>query len=43
MAAHSEQSCERFRRLNYGQLQIDLTVDDPKALKPWTVRCSESV
>jgi hypothetical protein len=30
---------ERFRRLNYGQLQVDLTVDDPKAYtKPWTVR-----
>jgi len=30
---------ERFRRLNYGQLQVDLTIDDPKAYtKPWTVR-----
>jgi hypothetical protein len=30
---------ERFRRLSYGQLQVDLTVDDPKAYtKPWTVR-----
>jgi hypothetical protein len=30
---------ERFRRLSYGQLQVDLTIDDPKAYtKPWTVR-----
>jgi len=30
---------ERFRRVNYGQLEIDLTVDDPKAYtKPWTIR-----
>ena len=30
---------ERFRRVNYGRLEIDLTIDDPKAYtKPWTVR-----
>jgi len=30
---------ERFRRLNYGTLQIDVTIDDPKAYtKPFTVR-----
>ena len=30
---------ERFRRVNYGTLQIDVTVDDPKAYtRPWTVR-----
>ena len=30
---------ERFRRLSYGQLQVDLTVEDPKAyIEPWTVR-----
>jgi hypothetical protein len=30
---------ERFRRLSYGQLQVDMTVDDPKSYtKPWTVR-----
>ena len=30
---------ERFRRLNMGTMQIDITVDDPKAYtKPWTVR-----
>jgi len=29
---------ERFRRLNYGHLEVDLTVDDPKAYtRPWTV------
>jgi hypothetical protein len=29
---------ERFRRLNVGNLEIDVTVDDPKAYtKPWTV------
>jgi len=33
---------ERFRRLNYGTLQIDITVDDPKAYtKPWTVRVTQ--
>ena len=30
---------ERFRRLSYGQLQVDLTIDDPKSYtKLWTVR-----
>jgi hypothetical protein len=29
---------ERFRRVNLGTLEIDVTVDDPKAYtKPWTV------
>ena len=29
---------ERFRRVDYGHLEIDITVDDPKAYtKPWTV------
>ena len=28
---------ERFRRVNYGTLEIDVTVDDPKAYtRPWT-------
>jgi hypothetical protein len=28
---------ERFRRINYGLLEIDVTVDDPKAYtRPWT-------
>lgn len=30
--------CGRFRRVNYGNLEIQITVDDPKAYtKPWTV------
>ena len=30
---------ERFRRTNYGTLELELTVDDPKAYtKPWTVK-----
>ena len=29
---------ERYRRLSYGRLDIEVTVDDPKAyLRPWTV------
>ena len=35
---------ERFRRLNYGTLEIEVTVDDPKAYtKPWTVRLKQSI
>jgi hypothetical protein len=35
---------ERFRRLDYSHLQIDMTVDDPKAYtKPWTVRVDQRV
>jgi hypothetical protein len=30
---------ERFRRPTYGRIEIDVTIDDPKAYtKPWTVR-----
>ena len=33
---------ERFRRVNYGRLAIDLTVDDPKAYtRPWTVTLNQ--
>jgi hypothetical protein len=33
---------ERFRRPTFGHLQIDFTVDDPKAYtKPWTVRIDQ--
>jgi hypothetical protein len=33
---------ERFTRVNYGTLRIDITVDDPKAYtKPWTVRITQ--
>jgi hypothetical protein len=35
---------ERFRRPNYGNLEIDITIDDPKAYtKPWTVRVSQRI
>ena len=30
---------ERFRRVNYGRLELDITVEDAKAyMRPWTVR-----
>ncbi len=30
---------ERIRRVNYGRLEVEITVDDPKAYtKPWTVK-----
>ena len=30
---------ERFRRLDFGHLEIGITIDDPKAYaKPWTAR-----
>jgi hypothetical protein len=33
---------ERFRRVNYGTLEIEITVDDPKAFtKPWTVKLNQ--
>ena len=35
---------ERFRRPNYGTLDIDITVNDPKAYtKPWTITMKESI
>jgi hypothetical protein len=35
---------ERFRRLSYGQLQIDMTVEDSKAYtKPFTVRVDQRI
>jgi len=35
---------ERFRRPNFGQIEIDVTVDDPKAYtRPWTVRLNQYV
>lgn len=35
---------ERFRRLDYGHIEIDITVDDPKAYtQPFTVRVSHQV
>jgi len=35
---------ERFRRVNYGNLEIEITVEDPKAYtKPWTVTVKQRV
>jgi hypothetical protein len=35
---------ERIRRPTFGHLQIDMTVDDPKAYtKPWTVRVDQRI
>ena len=35
---------ERFRRVNYGQLEIEFTVDDPKAYtRPFTVRVVQQI
>jgi len=33
---------ERFRRPNYGTLEIDITINDPKAYtRPWTVHVKQ--
>jgi hypothetical protein len=35
---------EKFRRPNYGTLEIELTVDDPKAYtKPWIIQIKQSI
>jgi hypothetical protein len=35
---------ERFRRVNYGRLEIDVTIDDPKAYtRPWTVTLGQRI
>ncbi len=35
---------ERFRRVDYGHLEIELMVNDPKAYtKPWTVKMNHSI
>ncbi len=35
---------ERFRRTNFGMLEIEVTVDDPKAYtKPWTVKFNQRI
>jgi hypothetical protein len=35
---------ERFRRPNFGSLEIDITIDDPKAYtKPFTVRVNQQI
>ena len=33
---------ERFRRVTYGRLEIDITIDDSKSYtRPWTVRVNQ--
>ena len=40
----SARMTERFRRINYGKLEIELTVDDPKSYtKPWTVKMNQTI
>jgi hypothetical protein len=35
---------ERFRRPDFGHLEVELTVDDPKAYtKPWTVKVNQVI
>jgi hypothetical protein len=35
---------EKFRRVNFGNLEIEITVDDPKAYtKPWTVKLHQLI
>jgi hypothetical protein len=35
---------ERYRRVNYGSMEIAITVDDPKAYtKPWTIKVNELI
>jgi hypothetical protein len=35
---------ERFRRTSFGHMEIDITVDDPKAYtEPWTVRMNQTI
>jgi hypothetical protein len=35
---------ERFRRVNYGKLEIEVTVDDPKAYTaPWTIKLNQLI
>jgi hypothetical protein len=38
------QLTERFRRVSYGRMEIDITVDDPEAYtEPWTVRVNQEI
>jgi hypothetical protein len=35
---------ERYRRINYGNLEIEVTIDDPKAYTaPWTVKMNQFI
>jgi hypothetical protein len=38
------QMTEKFRRVNYGTLEIEITIDDPKAYtRPWTVKLNHFI
>ena len=38
------QITERFRRIDFGHMEIEITVDDPKAYtKPWTVKIAQVI
>jgi hypothetical protein len=40
----SAKMTERFRRVNFGKMEIEVTVDDPKAYtKPWTVKVNQRI
>ncbi|HYR89212.1 MAG TPA: hypothetical protein VE422_34365 [Terriglobia bacterium] len=35
---------ERFRRVNYGNLEIDMTIEDPKTFTaPWTIKLNQTI
>ena len=35
---------ERFRRIDFGHMEIEVTVDDPKAYtKPWTIKMIHNI
>ena len=35
---------ERFRRVNFGRVEVDVTVDDPNAYtRPWTARLTQLI
>jgi hypothetical protein len=35
---------ERFRRVSYGRMEIDITIDDSKLYtRPWTVRANQRI
>ena len=35
---------ERYRRLNYGTMEIEMTIDDPKAYtRPWTIKLTHKI
>ena len=35
---------ERFRRVNFGRVEVDVTLDDPKVYtRPWTVTLVQTI